>query len=97
MTANGEVQTRSQATVFFVTVMLLEDALAFLSHWEHSAKITGRTSFGTVLLQADQRPKQNHKDVHLPGHPQKLYLLVKDFGLLNHKNIRSPIIQCRRN
>ena len=29
--ANGEVLTRSQATVFFVTVMLLEDALAVLS------------------------------------------------------------------
>ena len=32
VTGNGEVQTRSQATVFFfVTVMLLEDALAVLS------------------------------------------------------------------
>ena len=28
-----------------------------------------------VILQADQRPKQNHKDVLLPAHPQKLYLL----------------------
>ena len=49
-------------------------------------------------LQADQRPKQNHKDVILPAHPQELYPLVKELGLiLNHKNIRSLIIQCRRN
>ena len=39
-----------------------------------------------VLLQADQRPKQNHKDVLLPAHLQKLYLLGKELGLmLNHK------------
>ena len=51
-----------------------------------------------VILQADQRPKQNHKDAILPAHPLELYLLGKEFGLmLNHKNIRSPIIQCRRN
>ena len=28
-----------------------------------------------VLLQADQRLKQNHQDVFLPAHPQELYLL----------------------
>ena len=28
-----------------------------------------------VLLRADQRLKQNHKNVFLPAHPQKLYLL----------------------
>ena len=51
-----------------------------------------------VLLRADRRLKQNHKDAILPAHPQELYLLVKVLGLiLNHKNIRSPIIQCRRN
>ena len=51
-----------------------------------------------VILQADQRPKQTHKDAILPAHPQELYLLEKELGLmLNHKNIRSPIIQCRRN
>ena len=32
-----------------------------------------------LLLRADQRPKQNHKDVLLPAHPQKLYLLGKNF------------------
>ena len=28
-----------------------------------------------AILQADQRPKQNHKDASLPAHPQELYLL----------------------
>ena len=49
-------------------------------------------------LQADQRPKQNHKNEILPAHPQELYLLEEELGLmLNQENIRSPIIQCRRN
>ena len=34
-----------------------------------------------VTLQADQKPKQNHKDVLLPAHPQRLYLMVKELGL----------------
>ena len=51
-----------------------------------------------VLLRADQRLKENHKDVFLPAHPHKLYLLGKELGpILNHKIIRPPIIQCRRN
>ena len=45
-----------------------------------------------------ERQKENHKDVLLPAHPQELYLLVKELGpILNHKIIRSPFIQCRRN
>ena len=45
-----------------------------------------------------KRPKQNHKDAILPALHQELYLLEKELGLiLNHKNIRSPIIQFRRN
>ena len=32
-----------------------------------------------VLLQADKRPKQNHKDVCLPAHPQKLYEIGQYF------------------
>ena len=53
---------------------------------------------GQVILQADQRPKQNHKNEILPAHPQELYLLGRELGLmLNQENIRSPIIQCRRN
>ena len=51
-----------------------------------------------VILQADQRPKQNHKDAILPAHPQELYSLGRELGLmLNQENIRSTIIQCRRN
>ena len=34
----------------------------------------------------------------LPAHPQELYLLGRELGLmLNQENIRSPIVQCRRN
>ena len=51
-----------------------------------------------VLLRADQRLRRNHKHVLLPAHPQKLYLLGRELGpILNHKIIRSPIIQCQRN
>ena len=54
MTANGEVQTREDATEnvkeldFFVTVMFLENTPQF-SHLESSAKIMGLTSIGPVL------------------------------------------------
>ena len=49
------------------------------------------------ILQADQRQKQNHKDAILPAHPQELYPSGGEPGpILNHKNIRPPIIQCRR-
>ena len=51
-----------------------------------------------VILQADQRPKQNHKDALLPAHPQELYLLEKELGpMLNQENIQSLITKCRRN
>ena len=33
-----------------------------------------------LLLQADQRLKQDHEDVLLLAHPQKLYLLGKELG-----------------
>ena len=33
-----------------------------------------------VILHADQRPQQNHKDENLPILPQKRYLLVKESG-----------------
>ena len=49
------------------------------------------------ILQVDQRPEQNHKDAILPAHPQELYLIGKELGLMLNKNIRSPIIECRRN
>ena len=35
-----------------------------------------------VILQADQRPKQNHKNEILPAHPQELYLLGRELGLM---------------
>ena len=35
-----------------------------------------------VTLQADQRPKQNHKNVLLPAHPQELFLLGRELGLM---------------
>ena len=35
-----------------------------------------------VILQADQRPKRNHKDAILPAHPQELLLLEREFGLI---------------
>ena len=50
-----------------------------------------------VILQADQRRKQNHKDAILPAHPREPYHSGRELGLvLNHENIRSPIIRCRR-
>ena len=46
-----------------------------------------------MILQADQRPKQNHKEEILPVHPQEQNLLVKEFGpMLNQENTQSPIV-----
>ena len=57
-----------------------------------------RYNYVQVILQADQRLKQNHKDAILPAHPQELFQLVRELGLmLNQENIRSPIIECQRN
>ena len=50
-----------------------------------------------VISQADQRPKQNHKDEILTAHPQELFLLVKELGpMLNQENIQSPIMKYRK-
>ena len=47
-----------------------------------------------VILHADRRPKQNHKDKNLPALPQEQYLLVKEFGpMLNQENIQSSIMK----
>ena len=35
-----------------------------------------------LLLQADQRLKQNHEDLPLLAHLQELYLFVKEYGLI---------------
>ena len=51
-----------------------------------------------LVLRADQRPKQNHKDEILPALPERPYLLGKEFGpMLNQENIQSRIMKCRRN
>ena len=51
-----------------------------------------------LLLRADQRLKQNHEDVLLLVHLQKLFLSVKDLGLiLSQKIIRLSITQCQNN
>ena len=51
-----------------------------------------------VILHADHKPKQDHKDEILPIVPQEQYILGKEFGpMLNQENIQSPIMQCRRN
>ena len=44
-----------------------------------------------LLLRADQRLKQNHKDVLLPAHLQELYLPVKDLGLILSQKIIRPV------
>ena len=49
-----------------------------------------------VLLRADQRLKQNHKDVLLPAHLQELCLFVKDCGLILHQELlRISLSQCQ--
>ena len=54
MTANGEVQSREESTVYvkashlFVTVILLDDTPA-VSHSENSAKITDIPTSGPVV------------------------------------------------
>ena len=51
-----------------------------------------------VILHADQRPKQSHKEENLPALPQEPYLLGKELGpMLNQENIHSQIMRCRRN
>ena len=51
-----------------------------------------------MILHADQRPKQNRREENLPTLPQELYVLVDELGpRLHQENIRSQIVQCRRN
>ena len=52
----------------------------------------------TYFCEPIEGQSKTTKTRFLPGHPQELFLLVKELGLiLNHQNIRPPIIQCRRN
>ena len=51
-----------------------------------------------LLVRADQRLKQNHKDVLLPAHIQELYPSVKESGLiLSQKIIHRSLTQCQNN
>ena len=51
-----------------------------------------------VILQADQRQKQNHRNEILPAYPQEHYLLGRELGLMSkQENNRYPINQCWRN
>ena len=51
-----------------------------------------------LKLEADQRPKQNHKDENLPVLPQERFLLGQEFGpMLSQGSIHSPIMLYRRN
>ena len=57
-----------------------------------------RNAWMQVILHADQKPKQNHKEENLPAFHQEQFPLGKELGLMmNHKIIRSKIIQCQRN
>ena len=51
-----------------------------------------------VLLQVDERLKQNHRDVLLPAHPQELHPSEKESGLiLSRKIIRQSLTQFQNN
>ena len=50
-----------------------------------------------LLLQADQRLKQNHEDVPLLAHLPELYLSVKEFGLILSQELnRISLTQCQK-
>ena len=42
-----------------------------------------------LLLQADQRLKQNQEDLPLVAHLQGLYLFLKEHGLILHQELNS--------
>ena len=49
-----------------------------------------------LLLQADQRLKQNHEDLPLLAHLQELYLSLKEFGLLLGQELnRISLTECQ--
>ena len=70
VTANGEVQTKEEATVYvkeldlFVTVMLLEDTPAVLSLGKNSAKITGILTIGPLVRNHISSKRQTDKMQH---------------------------------
>ena len=40
-----------------------------------------------LLVQADQRPKQNHEDLPLLAHLQELYIFMKEHGLMLNQEL----------
>ena len=44
-----------------------------------------------LLLQADQRPKQNHEDLPLLADLQELYIFLKEHGLILNQELRSNL------
>ena len=57
-----------------------------------------KVNAGDFPSRSKAKAKPQKKNEILPAHPQELYLLARELGLMwNHENIRSPIIQCRRN
>ena len=51
-----------------------------------------------MILHADQRQKQNHKEENLPALPQEQVFLGRQHGpMLNQEKIQSPILKYRRN
>ena len=60
-------------------------------------RIELKLNAGDFASRSMAKAKQKKNEI-LPAHPQELYLLVRGFGLmLNQENIRSQIMQCRRN
>ena len=74
----------------------LEVAICYL-HGQYGVEIR-IWSMNRRILQADQRPKQNHKDENLAVLPQEQFLLGQEFGpMLSQGNFHSPIVLHRRN
>ena len=98
----ANMELRSESCPWTKTI--LTRGSEFLMPWSTSRKPQKcssknmRWDWMRVILQVDQRPKQNHKNEILPAHPQELYQLGKEFGpMMNQENIQSPIMKCWRN
>ena len=48
-----------------------------------------------LLLQPDQKPKQNQEDLPLLAHLQELYLFMKEYGLILNQEL-NPIKMAKR-
>ena len=54
---------------------------------DNEQETSGRRAY--LLLQADQRLKQNQEDLLLVAHLQELYLFVKEYGLILNLELNS--------